>query len=189
MVGHRLAEALAGGLVREGGRRRQVGDRHRRLQGPARRQDLAPDGEDRLGRQRTAVARGESTQNRGLPLRDIRRRILPSFEVSDLEGGLGALVEEVENLVIEFADPGAPIAQVHRDSCARSLLSIGHYRRTLAAFASNQRASRTRGGGAAAAAARSAASSRVVRGRQAPTGSAPSATGPKATRRSRFTRW
>jgi hypothetical protein len=34
------------------------------------------------------------------PLRDIRRRFLPSFEVSDPEGRRGALVEEVEDLVV-----------------------------------------------------------------------------------------
>src|SRR5436305_480206 len=81
----------------------------------------------RVRRQRPAVAGGQAAEDRGLPLRDIRRRILPSFEVSDPEGGLGALVEEVENLVIEFADPGAPIAQVHRDSCTHSLLGTAHY--------------------------------------------------------------
>jgi hypothetical protein len=53
-----------------------------------------------LGRQRPAVQVGESSQNGRLTLRNIRRRVLPSFEVSDLKGGLGALVEEVEDLVV-----------------------------------------------------------------------------------------
>jgi hypothetical protein len=29
-------------------------------------------------------------------------------------------VEEVEDLVVDVIDPGAPIAQVHRDSCGLS---------------------------------------------------------------------
>src|SRR5215510_2338123 len=49
---------------------------------------------------------------------------MPSLEVSDFEGGLGTLVEEVEDLVVEFVDPGTPIVQVHRDSCPAALTSI-----------------------------------------------------------------
>jgi hypothetical protein len=39
-----------------------------------------------------------------------------AFEVSDLEGGLGALVEEVEDLVVEVIDPGTPVVQAHGNS-------------------------------------------------------------------------
>jgi hypothetical protein len=46
---------------------------------------------------------------------------MPSLEVSDLEGGLGTLVEEGEDLIVEVIDPGTPIVQVHRDSCPEAL--------------------------------------------------------------------
>src|SRR5882672_2832104 len=68
---------------------------------------------------RHAVLRGQLPQDLSFPLRDIRRRPLPSFEVADLKGGLGALVEEVEDLVVEFVDPGPPVGQVHRNTCPR----------------------------------------------------------------------
>src|SRR3546814_2243088 len=71
-----------------------------------------------------------SAHDLGLPLRDIGRRILPSFEVSDLKGGLGALVEEVEDLVVDVVDPGAPIAQDQRSeehtSELQSLMRISY---------------------------------------------------------------
>ena len=46
------------------------------------------------------IARDQTAENLRLALGDIRRRILPSFEVSYTKGGLGALVEEVEDLVV-----------------------------------------------------------------------------------------
>src|SRR5262249_1634936 len=55
-------------------------------------------------------------------------RILPSFEVSDLEDGLGALVEELEDSVVEVVDPGTPIVQVHRDSHYCLTRDIADYR-------------------------------------------------------------
>ena len=54
-VGHRRAEALERRLMREGGRRPEVGDRQSRLERAARGEDLAPDGADRLGAQQTIV--------------------------------------------------------------------------------------------------------------------------------------
>src|SRR2546427_13029852 len=86
-----------------------------RLEGSTPGEDLAPDGTDGLHGERPG-ARGQTPEDLRLTLRRIQRRILPSFEVSDLEGGLGALVEELENSVVEVIDPGTPIVQVHRDS-------------------------------------------------------------------------
>src|SRR2546426_9025344 len=114
-VAHGRAEALEGGLVGEGGLRPKVGDGQRRLEGAAPGEDLAPDGTDGLRGERPG-ARGQTPEDLRLTLRRIQRRILPSFEVSDLEGGLGALVEELEDSVVEVIDPGTPIVQVHRDS-------------------------------------------------------------------------
>jgi hypothetical protein len=38
------------------------------------------------------------------------------FEIPDPESCLGALVEEVEDLVVEVIDPGTPFVQVHGNS-------------------------------------------------------------------------
>src|ERR687891_1315630 len=130
------AEPLAGRRGGEGGGGREERARQRRLERPACRQDLPPHGRHRDGGQWPALDGGKAAHDLGLPLRDIRRRILPSFEVSDLKGGLCALVEEVEDLVVDVVDPGAPIAQVHRDSYDPRM-STAHYRRTLHARASN----------------------------------------------------
>ena len=103
-------------LVRE--RRHRAEERHgqRVLELPAGGQDLAPDRFDRRCGQRPAVRRAQPADDLRLTLGDIRRHPLTSFEVSDLEGGLCALVEEEEDLVVEVIDPGAPIAQVHTNS-------------------------------------------------------------------------
>src|SRR3970282_2011766 len=103
----------------------------------ARRQNLAPPRRPRPRPARRAPGGGETAQDLGLTLRNIRRRILPSFEVSDVKGGLGALVEEVEDLIVDVVDPGAPIAQVHRDSCDPRM-STAHYKRRLPRGASNR---------------------------------------------------
>ena len=110
------AEALEGGLVGEGRLGPQVGDGEGGLEGPARGQDFAPDGDERLGGQRPGVQRPEPADDLGFTLRGIGRRVLTSFEVSDLEDGLGALGEELKDFVVEVVDPGTPIVQVHRDS-------------------------------------------------------------------------
>src|SRR5262249_51520585 len=58
-----------------------------------------------------------------------RLRPIPLFELSDPEGGLCTLEEEVEDLVVEVIGPGAPIAQeVHRDSRGTTLANPSHYR-------------------------------------------------------------
>jgi hypothetical protein len=80
----RFAEAIARGLMRERPLRGQIGDGQRRFERAARRQDLAPHGGDGLRGQRTTARLGQTIHDRRLTLRDIRRRILPSFEVSDL---------------------------------------------------------------------------------------------------------
>jgi hypothetical protein len=96
----RRPEVLQRRLVSEGGGGAKVGDRERFLEGAAAREDLRPDRAHRVGRQRSRVPGEKSAEDFGLALRDIRRRTLPSFEVSYAEGGLGALVEEVEDLVV-----------------------------------------------------------------------------------------
>src|SRR5262249_50722896 len=77
---------------------------------------------------RTGVCRDQAGDDLRLTLRHVERQIMPSLEVSDLEGGLGALLEEVEDLIVEVIDPGTPIVQVHRGSCSASLVDIAHYR-------------------------------------------------------------
>ena len=52
----------------------------------------------------------------GLTLRDEVRRVLLSLELADLEGGVSALVEEAEDLIVEVVDPGTPVVQVHKGS-------------------------------------------------------------------------
>src|SRR5207249_4425224 len=115
-VDYGRAEALEGGLVGESRLRTEVGDRQRGLEGAGRREHFPPDRADRLGGERPAVRRGQAPEDLRLTLRGIDRRTLPSFEVSDLKDGLGALVEEAEDLVVEVVNPGTPIVQVHRDS-------------------------------------------------------------------------
>src|SRR4029450_1886329 len=109
----------------EGRLRAEVGHGQRRLEGPARREDLAPDGVDGRSLERARAGLAQAPEDLGLPLRGIDRRILPSFEVSDLEGGLAALVEELKNSVVEIVDPGTPIVQVHRDSHYCRALGVG----------------------------------------------------------------
>src|SRR6185503_16667561 len=182
-IAHRGAEAPERGLVRERRLGAEVGDSQRRLEGPARREDLAPDGVDGRSRERAYAGLAQAPEDLGFPLRGIDRRILPSFEVSDLEGGLGALVEELENSVVEFVDPGAPIVQVHRDS---------HYCRALGVPRiigrcpiRGQVGVRGPQSGSASprqveTAKRRALTSFAVNGRDSPGRKAPSATGPNA---------
>src|SRR5947207_15909347 len=168
----------------EGRLRPEVRDGQGPLERPGRGQNFAPDRGQVVGGERSAVLRGQRPQDLSFPLRNIRRRPLPSFEVADLKGGLGALVEEVEDLVIEFVDPGPPVGQVHRNTCPRE---CGDYRRTFAGDASYR--PRASAGGGASAAPRSALTSRGVSLRYRPRGRSPSCTGPNAIRRSRRTRW
>ena len=107
--------------MREGRRRGEVRDGERTLDGTTPGQDLAPDGSNGFGGQRARIRCSQSGDDLSLALRHIVRQIMPSFEVSDLEGGLGTLVEEGEDLIIEVIDPGTPIVQVHRDSCPAAL--------------------------------------------------------------------
>src|SRR4029450_6505390 len=163
----------------EGRLRAEVGHGQRRLEGPARREDLAPDGVDGRSLERARAGLAQAPEDLGLPLRGIDRRILPSFEVSDLEGGLGALVEELKNSVVEIVDPGTPIVQVHRDSHYCRALGVGRIiGRPLAQSKS-----------APGSSIRLALPSFAVNGRDSPGRKAPSATGPKAMRRSSSTRW
>ena len=112
-----LAEALQGRLVRERRHRSQKGDRERRLERAARRQDLAPDRARHVARDGTGVGLDDLSQDLSLTLRHVGRNARQAFEVSDLESSLGALVEEVEDLVVEVIDPGTPVVQVHGSSC------------------------------------------------------------------------
>src|SRR5206468_8462069 len=125
-------------LVGERRLRTEIGDRERPLERPRRRQNLTPDRRDVVGGQRSARLSGQRPQDLSFPLRDIRRRPLPSFEVADLKGGLGALVEEAEDLVVELVDPGPPVGQVHRNTCPREERD---YRPTFACYASYRPAS------------------------------------------------
>src|SRR5712692_2237021 len=99
-----------------GARGAEIGDRQRMLERQRRRQDLAPDGPNGLGAQRARIQRDEAVKDLGLALRDEVREILLPLELVDLEGGATALVEEVEDLLVEVIDPGAPFVQVHRSS-------------------------------------------------------------------------
>src|SRR5499427_10696270 len=171
--------------MREGGLGAEVRDGQRRFEGTARRQDLSPDGADRLTPQRPRAGCPQPPENFGLTVRGIDWRILPSFEVSDLEDGLGALVEELEDSVVEVVDPGTPIVQVHRNSHCCLTRIIADYRLRPPVRASHVRSPP----GSAATAARSAFTSRAVRGRHWPGRSAPRATGPNEIRRSAVTRW
>src|SRR5207245_10270343 len=99
-VGGTATEVLERRLMRERRPRSEKGDRDGTLERPAARQDLAPYRTDRRRRQRPAAGNGQATDDLGLAVGGIRRQILPSLEVSDLEGGLGSLVEEVEDLVV-----------------------------------------------------------------------------------------
>ncbi len=118
-------------LMGERRRRTEVGDRQRVLEITTGGEDLAPDRFDRVRWQPTPARRAQSSDDLRFPLGDIRRQLLSSFEVSDLKGGLCALVEEEENLIIEVVDPGAPIAQVHKDSRRPALANPAHYRGSL----------------------------------------------------------
>src|SRR2546426_258776 len=93
-------EVLERRLVRERRPRPQDRDRQRPLERPAPRKNFTPDRTDRRRRQRTAVGGRQTGDDLSLSVGGIRRQILPSLEVSDLEGGLGSLVEEVEDLVV-----------------------------------------------------------------------------------------
>src|SRR5262249_44827976 len=101
-VGHRpawgesgaVAEVLERRLVRERRARPEIPHGERALERPTARQDLAPDGPDRRPGQWPTVGAGQTADDLSLALGGIRRQILPSLEVSDLEGGLGSLVEE-----------------------------------------------------------------------------------------------
>ena len=123
------SEALARDLMRERRRRTEVRDGQRMLEIATARQHLAPDRGDRVPGKRTGRGRTESSEDLRLALRGIRRHPIPLFELSDPEGGLCTLVEEVEDLVVKVIDPGAPIAQeVHRDSRGTTLANPDHYR-------------------------------------------------------------
>jgi len=63
-----------------------------------------------------AGQREETIEELRLSLRDKVGRILFPLELADLEGGVSALVEEVEDLFVEVVDPGAPVVQVHKSS-------------------------------------------------------------------------
>ena len=52
----------------------------------------------------------------GLALGNEVRKVLLPLELADLEGGLSALVQEVEDLFVEVIDPGSPIVQAHSGS-------------------------------------------------------------------------
>src|SRR2546426_8405760 len=73
----RGAEPPEGRLMREGGLRPEVRDRHRRLEGAGRREHFPPDRADRLGGERPAVRRGQAPEDLRLTLRGIDRRTLP----------------------------------------------------------------------------------------------------------------
>src|SRR5439155_15821076 len=92
---HGGAEVRDGRLVGEGRLRPEVRDGQGPLERPGRGQNFAPDRGQVVGGERSAVLRGQRPQDLSFPLRNIRRRPLPSFEVADLKGGLGALVERL----------------------------------------------------------------------------------------------
>ena len=112
----RHAEATHGGRMGEGPRGSQVADGQRILEGERGGENLAPDRAHRIRAERTAVQLEETAEQLGLTLRDEVRRVLLSLELADLEGGVSALVEEVEDLIVEVVDPGTPVVQVHKGS-------------------------------------------------------------------------
>src|SRR2546427_460420 len=77
-----------------------ISGRSRAWESRAPQQISPPDRRDRRRGQRTAVGGRQTGDDLSLSVGGIRRQILPSLEVSDLEGGLGSLVEEVEDLVV-----------------------------------------------------------------------------------------
>src|SRR2546425_1247825 len=112
----RRAEAAHRRLVRVRRRGAEVSDRQRMLEGEAGGEDLPPDRPDGVAAQGAPVARDETVEDLGLALgSEVRELVLP-LELADLEGGLSAPSEEVEDLFVEVIDPGAPIVQVHRSS-------------------------------------------------------------------------
>ena len=112
----RGAEAAHGRRVGEGSRRAQVADGERVLESQRSGKDLAPDGAEGIRGERPRIQGEQAVDELGLPLRDKVRPVLLPLELADLEGGLPALIEEVEDLFVEVVDPGSPVVQVHRSS-------------------------------------------------------------------------
>ena len=86
------------------------------LEGQRGGEDLPPDGPHGIRAQRPAVEGDEALEDLRLALGDEVGKVLLPLELADLESGLSAPVEEVEDLFVEVIDPGAPIVQAHRSS-------------------------------------------------------------------------
>src|SRR3972149_5022106 len=99
--------------VRESARGTEVPAGQRILEGERGREDLPPDGADRLSAQGAPIQRREALEDLRLALRDKVRPVLLPLELADLKGGVSALVEKVEDLLVEVVDPGSPVVQVH----------------------------------------------------------------------------
>ncbi len=103
-------EQVAGGGLGERSFGTEIGDPERLLHGEAGAHDLAEDGADRVrgGGEALAAALHEPIEHLALALRIVKHRDFGgAFHGRDLTGDVGALLEELQDRVVEGVDAGA----------------------------------------------------------------------------------
>ncbi len=96
----RQAELLLDRHVREGPLGAEVGDAHALLQRQAGAEDLLEHRADRLGRERARVGGRQAIGDLALARRDVERDLEAVFRSATRRTGLGALVEQRQDLVV-----------------------------------------------------------------------------------------
>ena len=98
------AEKLHGGLLAEGAGGAEVGHTLRCLERAAGRHDFAPDVGDVVPFERTGVGRLQPLDDLGLTLRPEDRRAVLAFDLADLVGQRGTLVQKRQQLLVDRVD-------------------------------------------------------------------------------------
>ena len=107
------AKAADRGLMREGGLRSQIGDAHRLLQRQRARHDFAVNRANGLVGDRAFIQPADPLQHRQLAVRRVGLLAGFEFDGADLQDALRALVQEFDDLRIQFVDRLAVVGDVH----------------------------------------------------------------------------
>ena len=114
--------------MRVGPLRTKIGRAERSLEAARSREDFGPDRADRTRRQRPRVQAGKLVEDLLLAFGHEHRLARLALRATDLEGKLGALVEQPEQLAVDLIDPCSPFIQTHqisRRGASKSPHSIG----------------------------------------------------------------
>ena len=100
----RQAELLHARHVRERGARAEVRDFERTLQGKRGGKDLAVNGPEGILGERPLVAGGQAFEDLPFPGGRMEVELLGFFDVADLDDDPGALIQQVDQLIVDLVD-------------------------------------------------------------------------------------